>query len=100
MYDISIMIKENYSLFHNNTFGIDAKCSYFIEYGTIEELKDALAFAKEKGVKMLHIGRNRAYKLVGDGSIRTIRFGTTHRIPKQCVIDYVMRVTADKEKEN
>lgn len=56
MYDISIMIKENYSLFHNNTFGIDAKCSYFIEYGTIEELKGALAFAKEKGLKMLHIG--------------------------------------------
>jgi excisionase family DNA binding protein len=48
---------------------------------------------------MLHIGRNRAYKLVGDGSIRTIRLGTTHRIPKQCVIDYVMRSTTDKEKE-
>ena len=56
MYDIGIMIKENYSLFHNNTFGIDAKCSYFIEYGTIEELKGALAFTKEKDLKMLHIG--------------------------------------------
>ena len=58
----------------------------FAEYPDIVTVNDL--------VKMLHIGRNRAYKLVGDGSIRTIRFGTTHRIPKQCVIDYVMRVTA------
>ena len=64
----------------------------FAEYPDIVTVNDL--------VKMLHIGRNRAYKLVGDGSIRTIRFGTTHRIPKQCVIDYVMRVTADKEQEN
>ncbi len=43
--------------------------------------------------KMLHIGRNQAYRLVSDGSIRTIRIGTNHRIPKQCVIDYVIRST-------
>ena len=41
--------------------------------------------------KMLHIGRNHAYRLVGDGSIRSIRIGTLHRIPKQCVIDYITR---------
>ena len=63
----------------------------FAEYPDIVTVNDL--------VKMFHIGRNRAYKLVGDGSIRTIRLGTTHRIPKQCVIDYVMRSTTDKEKE-
>lgn len=50
------MIKENYSLLHNNTFGIDAKCRYFIEYATTHELREALAFVKGKGIKMLHIG--------------------------------------------
>jgi len=43
----------------------------FAEYPDIVTVNDL--------VKMLHIGRNRAYKLVGDGSIRTIRFGTTHQ---------------------
>ena len=50
------MIKENYSLLHNNTFGIDAKCRYFIEYATTHELREALAFVKGKDIKMLHIG--------------------------------------------
>ena len=50
--------------------------------------------------KMLHIGRNQAYKLVGDGSIRTIRIGTLHRIPKQSVIDYVTRSTELPVQEN
>ncbi len=50
--------------------------------------------------KMLHIGRNQAYKLVGDGSIRTIRIGTNHRIPKQCVIDYVIRSTGIRPEAN
>lgn len=36
----------------------------FAEYPDIVTVNDL--------VKMLHIGRNRAYKLVGDGSIRTI----------------------------
>ena len=50
------MIKENYSLLHNNTFCIDAKCRYFIEYATTHELREALAFVKGKDIKMLHIG--------------------------------------------
>ena len=42
-------------------------------------------------MQMLHVGRNHAYRLVGDGSIRSIRIGTMHRIPKQSVIDYITR---------
>ncbi len=41
--------------------------------------------------KMLSIGRNKAYKLVGDGSIRSIRIGNIHRIPKMSVIEYVQK---------
>ncbi len=41
--------------------------------------------------KMLNIGRNKAYKLVGDGTIRSIRIGNIHRIPKQCVIEYIKK---------
>jgi len=42
-------------------------------------------------IKMLNIGRNKAYKLVGDGTIRSIRIGNIHRIPKQNVIDYIKK---------
>ena len=38
-----------------NTFGIDAKAKIFVEYGSIEELKQALQ--QYKGEKILHIGQ-------------------------------------------
>lgn len=42
--DTQNMIKEyiNYSLLHHNTFGFDVKCSRFIEFSSIEGLKEAL----------------------------------------------------------
>lgn len=39
--------------------------------------------------KMLDIGRNTAYKLLNDGSIKSIRIGRVHKIPKQNIINFI-----------
>ncbi len=46
---------QNYSLKHNNTFGIDVKCRRFIEFDSIEELLERLEKIK-KDDKILVIG--------------------------------------------
>ena len=48
-------IEENISLLPYNTFGIDAKAKIFVEYHSIEELKELLS--KYRGEKILHIGQ-------------------------------------------
>ena len=50
-----MIIKENISLLPYNTFGIDAKAKIFVEYGSIEELKQVLQ--QYKGERILHIGQ-------------------------------------------
>ena len=49
-------IKENISLLSYNTFGIDAKADYFIEYSSVEELQTALKSEIVKSNRLLHIG--------------------------------------------
>lgn len=50
-------VYENYSLLHHNTFGIDARCRRFIEYETVDELRQALAGLRERPDEpFLHIG--------------------------------------------
>ena len=39
--------------------------------------------------QMLHIGRSMAYKLLGDGTIKTIKIGKRFIIPKQSIIDFL-----------
>ena len=48
-------IKENISLLPYNTFGIDAKAKTFIEYYSLDELRQVLK--EHKGEKILHIGQ-------------------------------------------
>ena len=48
-------IERNISLLPYNTFGIDAKAKWFIEYETLDELREVLK--KHKGEKILHIGQ-------------------------------------------
>ena len=50
-----MIIKENISLLPYNTFGIDAKAKIFVEYDSIEELKQALQ--QYRGERILHIGQ-------------------------------------------
>lgn len=51
-----MIIKENISLLSYNTFGIDAKADYFIEYSSVEELQTALKSEIVKSNRLLHIG--------------------------------------------
>jgi len=51
-----MIIKENISLLSYNTFGIDAKADYFIEYSSVEELQTALKSEIVKLNRLLHIG--------------------------------------------
>lgn len=48
-------IKENISLLPYNTFGMDVKARLFIEYYSVEELKQVLK--EHKGEQILHIGQ-------------------------------------------
>ena len=52
------MIKDliNYSLKAHNTFGIDAKCSRFLEYATIAEAQEVAKILRESATPYLIIG--------------------------------------------
>ncbi|MGR3856162.1 UDP-N-acetylmuramate dehydrogenase [Chryseobacterium indologenes] len=49
-------MQENFSLQPYNTFGVEAKARYFTEVNTIDELKEALIFAKTQNLKLLFLG--------------------------------------------
>ena len=46
----------NYSLKEHNTFGIEARCSRFLEYSTVEEAKGVAAILRETGDPYIIIG--------------------------------------------
>lgn len=47
---------ENYNLLNNNTFGVDVKANYFIEYDSVEELQQLLQSDLLSETKFMHIG--------------------------------------------
>jgi UDP-N-acetylmuramate dehydrogenase len=49
-------IEQNFSLLNYNTFGIDARAAWFIEYDSKKELKQALGLELVKSNRWLHIG--------------------------------------------
>jgi UDP-N-acetylmuramate dehydrogenase len=51
-----MLTKQNASLLANNTFGIDVKADYFIEYESIDELQLALESDIVKSNRILQIG--------------------------------------------
>jgi len=48
--------EQNFSMLNYNTFGIDARATWFIEYDSKEELKHALGLEFVKSSRCLHIG--------------------------------------------
>lgn len=46
----------NYSLLAHNTFGIDARCRRFVEFATVDELKDCLSHLTEEDKPLLLLG--------------------------------------------
>lgn len=59
------------------------ECQIFAEYPDVVGVNDL--------TKMLHIGRNTAYKLINTNAIQTIKIGKKHIIPKYRVIEFLMR---------
>lgn len=48
----------------------------------------------EEMMKILRIGRNKAYELIHTGEIKSIKVGRAHKIPKQSIIDFINEKTA------
>ena len=57
------------------------------KYRSYDELP--LTLRVEELMPILDIGRNSAYELVRSGTIRSVKIGRQHRIPKQAIIDYL-----------
>ena len=45
--------------------------------------------------KLLRIGINNAYRLVHDGTIRSVRVGRVYRIPRKAVEEYLTQKSAE-----
>lgn len=60
---------------------------------TFTEYPDIVSF--KQLMQMLHIGRNKACNLLKT-DIPSIRIGSTHKIPKVYVIDYLNRKTVNQ----
>lgn len=58
-----------------------------MSYKMLEEYPDVLT--PYDVLKILNIGRNKMYELLKNGSIRSIRIGRKHRIPKKILIEYL-----------
>lgn len=53
----------------------------------LKDYKDVLTLEELK--EILKIGRTKAYQLLQNKSIKSIKIGTNYRIPKKYVIDYL-----------
>lgn len=49
-------LETNFSILKHNTFGIDAKCNAFVEYTSIDELRQFIVDVKGQPQPILHIG--------------------------------------------
>ena len=56
----------NYSLLAHNTFGIDAKCSRFLEYESVEEARQMVGVLTEADQPLLILGGGSNLLLTGD----------------------------------
>ena len=53
----------------------------------LKDYKDVLT-VQELG-QALNISRNTCYKLLQDGTIKSIRIGSSYRIPKTYILEYI-----------
>ncbi|MBR1535044.1 MAG: helix-turn-helix domain-containing protein [Ruminococcus sp.] len=56
----------------------------FREYGDIVSVDDVMT--------MLHLGRNKVYELLRQGTLKTVRIGKKYIIPKKSVIDFISAI--------
>ena len=55
-----------------------------------KEYKDILSICDL--CKALNIGKNSAYKLVKDGTIKSIRIGSVYKISREALIEYISKI--------
>ena len=66
---------------------IDKKEDYRMKYTMLENYPDVLT--PDDVIKILNIGRNKVYEMLKNGTLRSIRIGRKHRIPKKILIEYL-----------
>ena len=67
----------------NNINNSDMRNEMFSDYPDIVSVDEVR--------KMLNIGRNAAYRLLQDGTIKSFKIGSVYKIPKIYIIDYVLQ---------
>lgn len=63
---MGMKVLKDYSLLSHNTFGMDVKAALFIEYASVEELKEILSMRPVKEGPWLHIGGGSNLLFTGD----------------------------------
>lgn len=92
---MALEIKYDHSLLKHNTFGIDARTDCFIEYGSEEELQQALQMLKEHECpKILNIGAGSNLLFTGDfeGAVLHSAIRSLEVTDESCMEDVFVRV--------
>lgn len=58
--------RQNYSLLHHNTFGIDARCRRFVEYSSVDEAQQVVRSLTKDDFPLLILGGGSNLLLTGD----------------------------------
>ena len=58
-----------------------------MKYVMLEKYPDVLT--PDDVIEILNIGRNKVYEMLNNGTIKSIRIGSKHRIPKKILIEYL-----------
>jgi len=58
-----------------------------MKYIMLEKYPDVLT--SDDVIEILNIGRNKVYEMLNNGTIKSIRIGRKHRIPKKILIEYL-----------
>lgn len=53
---------------------------------------DKLLLTPEDAAGILSIGRSKFYELLADGALRSVRIGTSRRVPAEALAAYVRRL--------
>ena len=74
--------KEHYTkdniMIKNKTGGNETMLDQYEDLMTVQDIQE-----------VLHIGKNRAYELLRDGTISSIRLGKSWKVPKEAVISFL-----------
>ena len=86
---------KDYPLLLHNTFGMDVKAALFIEYGSVEELKEVLRMPEVKEGRWLHIGGGSNLLFTGDYPGAVLHSAIKgHEIVKENGEEVIVRVGA------